>query len=68
GPDGQLTAAGRHLHDEIEEATDAAAASPWRALGATRTTRLATLLAPLAAAVLESGILPQPNPVGLVVH
>ena len=66
-PDGQLTAAGRRLHDEIEEATDAAAASPWLALGTTLTTRLAALLTPLAAAVLESGVLPQPNPVGLVV-
>ena len=65
--DGQLTAAGRRLHSEIEEATDEAAASPWRALGTAATTRLVALLTPLAAAVLESGVLPQPNPVGLVV-
>jgi hypothetical protein len=64
--EGQLTAAGRRLHAEIEDTTDAAAASPWRALGEAATTRLAGLLGPLAAAVLESGTLPQPNPVGLV--
>jgi hypothetical protein len=64
--DGQLTEAGRRLHAEIEDATDAAAASPWHALGDAATTRLADLLAPLAAAVLDSGTLPQPNPVGFV--
>ena len=64
--DGQLTDGGRRLHAEIEDATDAAAAAPWRALGDAATTRLADLLAPLAAAVLDSGTLPQPNPVGFV--
>jgi len=64
--DGQLTEAGRRLHAEIEDATDAAAAGPWHALGDAATTRLADLLAPLAAAVLDSGTLPQPNPVGFV--
>jgi hypothetical protein len=64
--DGQLTEAGRRLHAEIEDATDAAAAGPWHALGAAATSRLADLLAPLAAAVLDSGTLPQPNPVGFV--
>ena len=64
--DGQLTEAGRRLHAEIEDATDAAAAGPWHALGDAATTRLADLLAPLATAVLDSGTLPQPNPVGFV--
>jgi helix-turn-helix protein len=64
--DGRLTEAGRRLHIEIEDATDAAAATPWRAFGATATVRLATRLVPLATAVIESGTLPQPNPVGLV--
>ena len=36
------------------------------ALGDAATTRLANLLAPLATAVLDSGTLPQPNPVGFV--
>jgi hypothetical protein len=64
--DGQLTDAGRRLHAEIEDATDAAADGPWRALGDAPTNRLADLLTPLAAAVLDSGTLPQPNPVGFV--
>lgn len=64
--DGQLTAAGRRLHADIEDATDVAAATPWRMLGEAATARLATLLTPLAAAVLDSGTLPQLNPVGLV--
>ena len=66
--DGRLTEAGRRLHAEIEDATDAAAAGPWHALGDAATTRLAELLAPLAAAVLDSGTLPQPNPVGFVAN
>jgi hypothetical protein len=64
--DGRLTDAGRRLHAEIEDATDAAAATPWHAVGAAATARLADLLTPLAAAVWDSGTLPQPNPVGLV--
>jgi hypothetical protein len=64
--DGQLTDAGRRLHAEIEDTTDAAAATPWHAVGDAATARLADLLTPLAAAVLDSGTLPQPNPVGFV--
>jgi hypothetical protein len=62
----RLTAAGRRLHERVEAATDAAAARPWHTLGAGATARLAELLAPLAAAVVDSGTLPVPNPVGLV--
>src|SRR5689334_3238217 len=67
GVDGRLTPAGAAQHDEIEAATDRAAMQPWRALGAPATARLAELLTPLAAAVVGSGILPTPNPVGLAV-
>ncbi|HJT03181.1 MAG TPA: hypothetical protein VJ757_06070 [Pseudonocardiaceae bacterium] len=67
GVDGHLTPAGAAQHDEIEAATDRAAMQPWRALGTPATARLAELLAPLAAAVVGSGILPTPNPVGLPV-
>lgn len=63
--DAQATPAGRSLHEQIEEATDGAAVQPWQALGETATSRLASLLAPLADAVLDSGTLPMPNPVGL---
>jgi hypothetical protein len=64
---GRLTDAGHRLHDEVEAATDAAAGAPWRALGEAGPRRLAELLEPLTAAVLRSGMLPMPNPVGLVV-
>ncbi|GAY09114.1 hypothetical protein [Pseudonocardia sp. N23] len=66
--DGALTDAGCALHDDVEAATDAAASQPWRALGAEATDRLAELLTPLAGAVLHSGMIPEPNPVGIVLE
>ncbi len=64
--DGHLTAAGRAERAEIEEATDRAARQPWEALGEDDTARLLALLHPLAVATLDSGLIPQPSPVGLV--
>ncbi|MFC7843108.1 hypothetical protein [Streptomyces sp. NPDC057382] len=61
----RLTAAGAAAHEEMEADTDAAAAAPWQALGADGTARLAHLLEPLARRVLDSGIVPTANPVGL---
>uniref|UniRef100_UPI0031E228AD SCO6745 family protein n=1 Tax=Streptomyces hawaiiensis TaxID=67305 RepID=UPI0031E228AD len=63
--DGLLTTAGAAAHEQIEADTDAAAVTPWQTLGADRTTRLAHLLEPLARRVLNSGIVPPGNPVGL---
>lgn len=63
--DGSLTPAGAALRAEAEARTDAAAEGPWTALGAERTGRLAGLLEPLARGVLDSGLLPPANPVGL---
>jgi hypothetical protein len=63
---GLLTAAGRAEHDAIEEATDAAAEQPWRALGDSGTRRLVELLTPLTKRVLAAGLIPRSNPVGLV--
>ncbi|MGW1783276.1 SCO6745 family protein [Streptomyces sp. NPDC002143] len=62
---GRLTKAGTVAHEEVEAETDAAAATPWTALGDRATARLAQLLDPLARTVLDSGILPAANPVGL---
>jgi hypothetical protein len=64
--DGRLTATGRAERDAIEDATDRAARQPWDDLGPAGTARLLALLDPLAAATLESGLIPRPNPVGLV--
>ncbi len=62
---GGLTPDGEALRARVETATDAAAVQPWAALGAPGTARLAELLGPLADAVLDSGTIPFPNPLGL---
>lgn len=62
---GALTAEGTRERDRIERLTDEAAALPWRALGDERTAELALLLHPLTMAVLESGVMPPANPIGL---
>ncbi|MET7287159.1 hypothetical protein [Streptomyces sp. NPDC005573] len=64
-PDGALTPAGVTLREEVEASTDAAAESPWTALGADRSARLAALLEPLTRAVETSGMFPPGNLVGL---
>ncbi|MEU1576778.1 hypothetical protein ABZ519_37645 [Streptomyces collinus] len=63
--EGHLTEAGAAAHEQLEADTDAVALTPWQALGAGATTRLARLLEPLARSVLDSGIIPTGNPVGL---
>jgi hypothetical protein len=63
--DGRLTATGRALHEAIETDTDSAAAGPWDHLGADATAELETLLLPLAGRVVDAGLLPEPNPIGL---
>lgn len=63
--DGVLTPAGQSLRNDLEHATDAASIGPWRALGPTATTRLATLLSPLTQRIADSGVLPWPNPIGV---
>ena len=47
----------------IEDATDAAAARPWRTLGPERTERLRELLEPIARAAHT--VIPEGNPIGL---
>ncbi|MFB6849798.1 hypothetical protein ACFCXS_33730 [Streptomyces sp. NPDC056373] len=63
--EGSLTRAGAAAHEQMEADTDAAAVTPWQTLGADGTARLAHLLEPLARRVLDSGIVPTGNPVGL---
>ena len=65
GETGELSAAGREARARIEDRTDAAAAAPWTGLGAEAAQRLEQLLRPLAAQVVESGVLPAGNPIGL---
>jgi hypothetical protein len=61
--DGVITAAGRALRDQVEEATDRAAERPWRLLGDAGTSELAGVLGPLALACTE--VIPYPSPIGV---
>ncbi len=64
--DGQLTAEGRDLRARIEAQTDAVALQPWTdGLTEAGFDLVPTLLRPIADAVIEAGILPFPNPIGL---
>jgi hypothetical protein len=63
--DGRATAAGRQAYQRVEDATDALASVPWKALGKDATARLADLLHPLAAACHAT--LPAATPIGLPV-
>jgi hypothetical protein len=63
---GRLTEAGIAEHRAVEEQTDRAADGPWRALGPERTERALRALQPLRDAVLATGLIPAPGPVGMV--
>ncbi|MDT0528149.1 hypothetical protein RM555_03970 [Micromonospora sp. DSM 115977] len=62
-PDGEPTEEGLARFQAIEDATDAAAARPWRTLGPERTERLRELLEPIARAAHT--VIPEGNPIGL---
>jgi hypothetical protein len=62
---GRLSDQGLRFHDHIEDRTDELAAAPFVALGAPGRESLRDGLIPLAAAVVGSGWLPFPNPIGL---
>ena len=49
----------------IEIRTDRLAIGPWEQVGAERAGRLAALMQPLAAAVMDAGEIPVPNPIAL---
>ncbi|MGN6598163.1 MAG: SCO6745 family protein [Actinomycetes bacterium] len=65
GADGSLTEAGRAGRQRIEQDTDRCADLPWQRLGDEQVERLASLLHPLAQAVVDAGVLPMPNPIGV---
>jgi hypothetical protein len=64
-PGGDLTAEGAAARAGVEAATDAAAAVAFAGLSAAELDELAALLAPPAAAVVGSGAVPYPNPMGV---
>jgi hypothetical protein len=49
----------------IEDATDRASLRPWLALGPEATARLDGLLVPIVTRLLDTGVIPDPNPIGV---
>lgn len=62
-PDGEPTERGRAGFQAVEDATDTAAARPWRLLGTDRADRLRDLLYPIARACHT--VIPPDSPIGL---
>lgn len=60
---GAITAAGLALREEVERATDAAAARPWRSFSDEEAERLVALLRPITHECL--GVIPPQTPIGL---
>jgi hypothetical protein len=62
---GELTADGLARMAAIEADTDRLALGPWRVLGDTGCDRLVELLVPIRRAVLDAGLWPDHNPIGV---
>jgi hypothetical protein len=62
---GLLTPAGTEVRRRIEEDTDRLAAAPVEALGPAGLARLLELAVPLSRAVVDAGVIPVPNPMGV---
>jgi len=65
GPDGELTEAGAHVRLAVEAETDRLARAPIDAVGAEGVRRIEAELAPLGRRLMDGGLLPTPNPIGL---
>ncbi|MEU0090267.1 hypothetical protein [Kribbella sp. NPDC006257] len=63
--DGSLTSAGRGLRQQVEDTTDALAEQGWSKLGDAATEELDSLIRPISRAIMESGLVPADNPMGL---
>ena len=63
--DGHLTDSGRCLRQDLEEATDRLAAGPVEGLGPDGFERALHLARPLSRSVMDDGLLPVPNPIGV---
>ena len=63
--DGQATEFGHEGRDRVELLTDLAALGPWLALGAEASERLITVVMAVLVAVLQSGLLPSENTLGI---
>ncbi|MEV6646439.1 hypothetical protein [Amycolatopsis sp. NPDC051371] len=60
-----LTSSGAAMRRRIEEDTDRLAAEPVEALGSAGVARLLELAVPLSRAVVDAGVVPVPNPMGV---
>jgi hypothetical protein len=63
--DGRLTDAGLALRRGLEDDTDRLAAAPVEALGEAGVARVLELAVPLSRAVIDAGVVPVPNPMGV---
>lgn len=63
--DGAATDRGRELRDSVERMTDDLAYAPWRALGEAKAERLGQLTMPILVKVLETGLMPAENTLGI---
>jgi hypothetical protein len=63
--DGAATPEGRELRDSVERLTDDLAYEPWRTLGPDKSDRLAQLTMPILVKVLETGLMPAENTLGI---
>ncbi|TDD92122.1 SCO6745 family protein [Actinomadura rubrisoli] len=63
--EGTATGKGHELRDSIERTTDDLAYEPWRALGPQKRGRLTDLTMPILIKVLETGLMPAGNTLGI---
>jgi len=63
--DGRLTKVGGAMRRQLEEATDRLAASPVERLGQVGVERVIELATPLSRHLIDAGIVPVPNPIGV---
>lgn len=64
-PDDTLTQEGRQVRRRVEDATDTSSAAPWESFGDRVWSDVVRPLADVAEAVVSSGTIPFPNPMGL---
>ncbi|MGP9019363.1 SCO6745 family protein [Streptomyces sp. BR1] len=62
---GLLTAEGERVRESVESATDRLAAGPVARLGAEGVAEAVSLAAPLSRHLMDTGVLPVPNPIGV---
>jgi hypothetical protein len=60
-----LTAIGAAGRQKIEDATDRLAVEPWNRIGDEATSELKALLTPMASRIVDLGLIPTINPIGL---